>query len=89
MRERRSAIRRDVLERLSTHLSDIKFMEEEMKLSQTSCDQLLLQFVVDRLSKGDYDGLKIFKNNLPAPLMDRYNEIVDMYEIMYGKPPSV
>jgi hypothetical protein len=88
MRERRSAERNEIVTHLRAYVESISEYEREIVEARKMCDDLLLNFVVDRLAKGDRDGLKVFRNMLPPSLHPSFDRILAMYEVMYGRPPN-
>lgn len=88
MRGRRAAERNEVVVRLKTYLETIDAYEREVAETRKLCEDLMLAYVVDRLSKGDKEGVTIFRNSLPPALRAPMDRILEIYEIMYGKPPT-
>lgn len=89
LRERRAAERNEVVAHLKSYIQSISEMQKEIDHTETMCDDLLFNYIVDRLSKNDRDGLAVFKNLLPPILKPRFDRILHMYSVMYGKPPTI
>jgi hypothetical protein len=88
LRERRTAERNEIVAHLKSYVQSVSEMETEIKHTKKMCDDLMFNYVVDRLSKNDREGLTIFKNMLPQVLKEEFDRIVGMYETMYGAPPK-
>jgi hypothetical protein len=89
MNERRKAERNDVVRRLKTYLEDLASLQTEMDETNLAANNLLRDYIVARLSKRDYESLKVFRNQLPPILVPKMDELVLIYEYIFGKPPEM
>lgn len=87
VRERRASERNEIVTHLKSYVQSISDMEKEIEHTKTMCEDVMFNYVVDRLSKNDKEGLVMFRNMLPPILKKNFERILNMYSVMYGKPP--
>lgn len=89
LRERRAAQRQDVVIRAKTMIEDISRIDMERETISNALDRLVFSYVVDRLSKRDMDGVKVFRNLVPAKLHKKIDDTVAMFEAIHGITPTL
>jgi hypothetical protein len=87
MREKRAAQRNEITRVLQQHLLDIKSLEDEKKLLEDACDDLILKYVIDRMSKGDENGVLVFRNTAPEKVREKIDRAKEIFELVYGITP--
>lgn len=88
-RERRAAQRQEVVSRAKTLLEDLSRLEKERETVSSALDRLVFSYVVDRLSKKDLEGVKIFRNMVPEKLHRKIDDTIAMFEAIHGITPTL
>ncbi len=88
-RERRSAQRQEVFQRVKNLMEDLDRIDNERELVGAALSQLIVTYVVDRLTKKDLEGVKMFRNMIPPKLQKKVDEAKEMFEFIHGSTPTL
>ena len=88
-RERRAAQRQEVIQRVHNLMDDLSRLDNEREMVGNALDRLLVSFVVDRLSKRDHEGVRMFRNMVPPKLHRKIDEAQEMFEFIHGNTPDL
>ena len=89
LRERRSAQRQEVVDRIENLMDDLSRLDDERDLVAEAMDGLIVSYVVERLAKRDIEGVKVFKNMVPSKLHKKIDDTIELFEYIHGKTPML